>query len=155
MTIDVDATGQGDVPVTLDGEAVVLGAGAAYIGLATVDIGSIPTITTEESTTKTLIYKNIAGNTSGNATIFVPTGTFNITNIILSANATVGVNIKSGPTYLTGNASIRMTLFPGGGFVESGDLLNPVYNGLADAGALVIETDGTVNIAGKVVYYEE
>lgn len=38
-TLTVDATGQGDVPVTLDGEAVVLGAGAAYAGLATVDVG--------------------------------------------------------------------------------------------------------------------
>ena len=43
--IAVDATGQGDVPVTLDGEAVVLGAGAASIGtLGTntgVDIGDV------------------------------------------------------------------------------------------------------------------
>jgi len=43
--VDVDATGQGDVPVTLDGEAVVLGAGTAAIGkLAAnsgVDIGDV------------------------------------------------------------------------------------------------------------------
>lgn len=31
-TVTVDATGQGDVPVTLDGEAVVLGAGTAEVG---------------------------------------------------------------------------------------------------------------------------
>lgn len=41
----VDATGQGDVPVTLDGEAVVLGAGTAGIGKLTansgVDIGDV------------------------------------------------------------------------------------------------------------------
>jgi hypothetical protein len=37
--VAVDATGQGDVPVTLDSEAVVLGAGAAYVGLATIDVG--------------------------------------------------------------------------------------------------------------------
>lgn len=32
VTLTVDATGQGDVPITLDGEAVVLGAGSAAIG---------------------------------------------------------------------------------------------------------------------------
>ena len=44
-TLVVDATGQGDVPITLDGEAVVLGAGSAAIGkLAAnsgVDIGDV------------------------------------------------------------------------------------------------------------------
>jgi len=35
-TVTVDATGQGDVPITLDGEEVVLAAGTAYIGLASV-----------------------------------------------------------------------------------------------------------------------
>lgn len=43
--LPVDATGQGDVPITLDGEAVVLGAGSAAIGkLAAnsgVDIGDV------------------------------------------------------------------------------------------------------------------
>jgi len=43
--VDVDATGQGDVPVTLDGETVVLGAGTNAIGkLAAnsgVDIGDV------------------------------------------------------------------------------------------------------------------
>lgn len=48
-TVAVDATGQGDVPVTLDGEAVVLGTGSAQIGkLAAndgVDIGDVDVLT--------------------------------------------------------------------------------------------------------------
>ena len=44
-TVTVDATGQGDLPITLDGEAVVLGAGTAAFGkLAAnsgVDIGDV------------------------------------------------------------------------------------------------------------------
>lgn len=39
-TLTVDATGQGDVPITLDNEKLVLTTGTDYIGLATVDIGS-------------------------------------------------------------------------------------------------------------------
>lgn len=35
-TVTVDATGQGDVPITLDGEEVVLAAGTSFIGLASV-----------------------------------------------------------------------------------------------------------------------
>lgn len=136
--------------------SVVLDAGTEWVGLATVTVGNelSALATVVEATDKTLIYAPIAGNASGPATIFVPTNTFNVTNIILSANATVGVNIKAGATYLTGNASISMTLFPGGGFVESGDLLNPLYNGMADGASFVVETDDTVDIAGKVVYFE-
>lgn len=50
----VDATGQGDVPITLDGEAVVLGAGSAAIGkLAAnsgVDIGDVDILSLPAST---------------------------------------------------------------------------------------------------------
>lgn len=39
-TVAADVTGQGDVPVTLDGEAVVLGAGTAGIGKLTANSGT-------------------------------------------------------------------------------------------------------------------
>ena len=53
-TVTVDATGSGDVPVTLDSEAVVLGAGSAAIGklaansgvdIGDVDVTSLPNVT--------------------------------------------------------------------------------------------------------------
>lgn len=196
-TFTVDATGQGDVPVTLDSEAVVLGTGTDYIGLATVDIGSAPDLDINDiskgtqtndikvtldseavvlgagssyvglvsaasihgkvdfATAHTINTKAIAANTSGLTTIFVPTSTFKVTHFLLSANATVGVRIKSGATYLTGNASLNMTLFPGGGIVENGQIANPVYTGATAADSFVIDLDDSVEVAGKVVYYEE
>ena len=158
--------------VNIGGTLPALVASSAYIGLASVNIGgTLPalvagtaqigsvtvsnTVTVEETTSKTLLHLTIANNTSGAATIFVPTGTFKITNLMLSANATVGISIKSGVTYLAGNASIRVTVFPGGGWVENGDLLNPLFSGLADAGSFVLEKTTTTPIAGHVVYYED
>jgi len=147
--------------------SVVLDTGTKWVGLATVNLGAaIPAGTSyiglvsvsgkvENTSTKTLVHKSFGVNASGFATIFVPSNTFNITHLTLSANATVGVRILSGPTYLTGNASLNMTFFPGGGVVENGQLLNPVYKGATSGDAFVLDLDGSVEIAGKVVYYDE
>jgi len=164
--------------------SVVLDTGANWIGLATTTLGSAPTLyavvntsaagqssvvldsganwvglvsvsgTVEPTNSKTLVYRSFGISASGNNTIFVPSNTFNIVHLALSANATVGVNILSGVTYLTGNASLNMTFFPGGGIVENGQILNPVYKGATSADAFVIATDTATEIAGKVVYYD-
>lgn len=133
----------GDVDVTS------ISAGANYIGLVSVS-GSV-----ENTSTKTLNYKAFAVNTSGLSTIFVPSNTFNVTHFTLSANATVGVRINSGVTYLTGNASLNMTFFPGGGISENGQLLNPVYKGATSGDSFVLDLDDSVEVSGKVVYYDE
>lgn len=136
----------GDVDVTS------ISAGSNFIGL--ISAASVHG-TVEEKTSKTLSQVAIAVNTSGYSTIFVPTNTFKVTHLALSANATVGVRIMSGATYLTGNASLNMTLFPGGGIVENGQLLNPVHIGATAADGFVLDLDDSIEVAGKVVYYEE
>ena len=124
--------------------------GSAWIGLATVT-GGIK----NAGTTKTLEIKNIGISASGNATIFVPTTEFHVTHLLLSSDATVRVAILSGTTYLAGNASVGISLAPLGGFVENGSVDSPIYEGLANAAAFVINSSAAANIGGKVVYYEE
>lgn len=70
----VDATGQGDVPITLGGEAVVLGAGTAGIGKLTandgVDIGDVD-VTSISAGANLIGDVGISGaRTSGGTTIF-------------------------------------------------------------------------------------
>ena len=70
----VDATGQGDVPITLGGEAVVLGAGTAGIGKLTanngVDIGDVD-VTSISAGTNLIGDVGLSGaRTSGGTTIF-------------------------------------------------------------------------------------
>lgn len=120
------------------------------------------TVSAVGGTTKTLIHKNIEMSTASVATIAVPTGgnaIFNITNLVLSSSATVRVSIKSGPTYLTGNATIGITLNPGGGWVETGAPFSPTYIGLASGAAIVVEkfdvTATSALVGGKVIYYQE
>lgn len=72
----VDATGQGDVPVTLDGEAVVLGAGSAAIGklgansgvdIGDVDVTSVPAplSTTGGGTEAAALRVTVASDSTG------------------------------------------------------------------------------------------
>lgn len=72
----VDATGQGDVPVTLAGEAVVLGAGSAAIGklaansgvdIGDVDVTSVPAplSTTGGGTEATALRVTVASDSTG------------------------------------------------------------------------------------------
>lgn len=144
------------------GNSVTLASGVGNIGFATVT----PTTTARSivgnltvsisGTSKTLIPMPFALAGTSVATVAVPSNTFKITQFLASANATVGVSIKSGATYLVGNASIRVSLNPNGGWVENGSTDSPVYIGLAGAAAIVVEKDNaTTAVAGKVIYFDE
>lgn len=143
-----------------------------FIGLVTV--GGMSTVTLTDSKTyiglvtatsldggsrKTFIHKNIELSSSSIATIYVSTETFKITNVLINSDATVRVSIKSGATYLTGNASIGITLNPGGGWVESGSPRSPLYYGLAVDQAIVVEkfdmTATSARVGGKVIFIDE
>lgn len=161
--------------VTLDdGSLVGLVAGVNNIGFATITIGSMATVTLgtrlDESTDsisiggtdQTIIHKNIELSTSSVATIAVgATGNaiFKITNLLINSDATVRLSIKSGPTYLTGNASIGITLNPGGGWVETGGTDSPTYIGLTSGAAIVVEkfdmTATSAKVGGKIMYFQE
>lgn len=157
-----------------------LGTGVSYVGLATVDIGTgnsvaikgnvtlsdpktfiglVTAVTRNAGTTKTLIPKTLAFAQASIVTIAVPSNTFNITSLVLNSNATVRLNIKSGATYLTGNATLGMNLVPGGGWVQEGSPDSPVYKGLAGAEAIVLEkadSSGVVSqIGGHLMYFDE
>lgn len=160
--------------VNIGGTLPALTTGSAYIGLvtavpgvsmATVTLGTRLDSTTDSieslngGTTKTLSLLPIALSTTSVATIAVPIGgnaIFYVTNLLLSSNATVRVSIKSGATYLTGNATIGINLNPGGGWVENGSPDSPVYIGLASGAAVVVEkNDVTTLLGGKIVYYQQ
>lgn len=75
-TVTADVTGQGDVPVTLDGEAVVLGAGSAAIGklgansgvdIGDVDVTSVPAplSTTGGGTEAAALRVTVASDSTG------------------------------------------------------------------------------------------
>lgn len=139
--------------VSVLGGGIGLNAGVNFIGFATVwglNVG----------TNKTLINLPIGFSTASVVTVAVPTNvnTIKITNMLLNSDATVRFTIKSGVTYLTGNASIGITLNPGGGFIMTGAPDSPSWIGLP-SGALVIEkldlTATAAKIAGNVVYFQE
>lgn len=155
---------------------VNLGAGINGVGFATVNVGGLVNIgnamvtvtlgtglnatsdsvlTENDGTAKTLIIKPIAISASGNTTVFVPTGTFKVTHLLLNSDATVRTTILSGASYLVGNASVGVTLSPNGGWVENGSPDSPIYIGLAADAGLVVNTSATANVGGKVVYYQE
>lgn len=143
-----------------------------FIGLVTV--GGMSTVTLTDSKTyiglvtatsldggsrKTFIHKNIELSSSSIATIYVSTETFKITNVLINSDATVRVSIKSGATYLTGNASIGVTLNPGGGWVENGSPRSPLYYGLEVDQAIVVEkfdmTGTSARVGGKLIFIDE
>ena len=111
-------------------------------------------------TSKSLINLPVGLGQGSIATIAVPTNAnkIKVTNFLLSSNVTTEVAIKSGVTYLTGNASLGVTLFPGGGFELPGSPDSPSWIGLP-SGALVVEkrdAGGTVSkIAGHAIYFDE
>lgn len=116
--------------------------------------------TRNAGTTKTLVNLPIAMSTGSVATIAVPTTNqrIKVANLVLNSDATVRVAFKSGVTYLTGNASIGITLNPGGGWIQTGAPDSPSWIGLP-SGAFVIEKldlTGTVaKIGGNVIYFDE
>lgn len=133
--------------------SIVLDVGTKFIGLVTA-------VTRNAGTIKTLIPLSIGLGNNSLLTVAVPTNAnkINITNLLLNSNATTGLAIKSGVTYLIGNASLAVTLLPGGGFVLPGNVDAPSWIGLP-SGALVVEkrdSGGTVaNVAGQVIYFDE
>lgn len=131
----------------------VNGAGTQFIGLVTA-------WTRNAGSAKTLTPYAINLSTGSIATIAVPTNNaaIYITNMILSSDATVRVSIKSGVTYMTGNASLGISLNPGGGFTLTGSPDSPSWIGLP-SGALVIEkfdmTGTKANIGGFISTFTE
>lgn len=177
-TLTVDATSSGDVPITLDSEKLVLTTGTDYIGLATVDIGSSPVLDSVvtiaprtdyiglmsvsggvdvslDGSTKTVASLAVAAAATGSATLVVPSGSFHVTHVILSAASACRVNIKSGATYLIGNASIGVNLDASGGWVENGSTADPLYDGLASNAALVLEVSNGAPVGGRIRYFDE
>lgn len=158
--------------VNIGGTLPVLTAGTNYIGLASVNVGgSLPAGTNylglasvniggkATAVGKTLNISPIAiaaTNLSG-ATSFVAASTkkFYITNLILANASAVGINIISGATYLTGNASLRIQLAANSGFVEAGSVESPTYFGLAAQKDFSIVTDTAAPVVGKVIWFEE
>lgn len=132
---------------------VALAAGTQFIGLVTA-------WTRNAGTTKTLVPLPVGLGNNSLATVAVPTNSnkINLTQLILNSNVTTEIAIKSGVTYLTGNASLGVTLFPGGGFVMNGAPDSPVWISLP-SGAMVIEKrdpGGTVSkVGGNVIYFDE
>lgn len=140
------------------GANVTLNQSAAFIGLATVVIGNASVATKNAGTTKTLKILPVLLSTNSNTSIAI-TNTSYITHILLNSNATVRLNVKSGATYLTGNASLGINIFPGGGWVENGSPDSPLYIGQAAAAAINFEkfdAGGTISqVAGHVTYFDE
>ena len=137
----------------------------AQIGLGIATLGTQRmALSTDSSvlnggTNKTLIPLPVGLGQNSIATIAVPTNSqkINLTQLILNSNVTTEIAIKSGVTYLTGNASLGVTLFPGGGFVMNGSPDSPVWISLP-SGAMVVEkrdAGGTVSkIGGNVIYFD-
>lgn len=153
--------------VSVLGGGIGLNAGINGIGFVTVAnaagtqfIGLVTAISRNAGTTKTLIPFPVGLGQNSIATIAVPTNSnkINLTQLILNSNVTTEIAIKSGVTYLTGNASLGITLFPGGGFVMNGAPDSPAWIGLP-SGAMVVEKRdgvGTVSkIGGSVIYFDE
>ena len=153
--------------VSILGGSIVVGAGINNIGFVTVKnaagtqfMGLVTAVTRNAGTLKTLIPLPIGLGQNSIATVAIPTNAnkINLTQLILSSNVTTEVAIKSGVTYLTGNASLGVTLFPGGGFVMNGAPDSPAWIGLP-SGAMVVEkrdAGGTVSkIGGNVIYFDE
>jgi len=166
--------------VNIGGTLPALSAGVAAIGFATVFqassartitgnltlsdaktfIGLVTAVTRNAGTTKTLIGIPVALSTASQATIAVPATNLSIyiTSVLFNSDATVRLSIKSGVTYLTGNASIGITLNPGGGWVESGAPDAPIYISTPSASINIEKFDMTAtkaNVGGKLVYFTE
>jgi len=149
--------------VSILGGGIGINAGVNNIGFATVTLspaGNPSVFAVNVGTNKTLINLPIAFSAASVVTVAVPTNanTMKITNMLLNSDATVRFTMKSGVTYLTGNASIGITLNPGGGFIMTGSPDSPSWIGLP-SGALVIEkldlTGTSAKMAGNVVYWQE
>jgi len=146
--------------VTLDDGSLTGIAGNVTLSDSKGFIGLVTAITRNAGTNKSLVGIPLFLSTSSQATLAVPATNLSIfvTSLLINSDATVRVSIKSGVTYLTGNASIGVTLNPGGGWVEIGSPDAPVYISTPSASINVEKFDMTstkANIGGKLVYFSE
>jgi LEA14-like dessication related protein len=140
--VSVDATGQGDVPITLDGETV------------TVDLGANNDVTT--SSGKTIKRAIISASSSGDNTIVaaVADKKIKVLSVLLVAAEATTVRFESGASgdALTGVMSLEAKA----GFVipapadASGHWFETGVNTL-----LNLELGGAVQVSGCITYYEE
>lgn len=146
--------------VTLDAGSRVGLLGNVTLSDSKTFIGLTTSVTRNAGTNKTLLNLPIAFSAASITTIAIPASSNSIyvTNLLLNSSATVRVTLKSGVTYMLGNASIGVTLNPGGGFPLTGSPDSPSWIGLP-SGALVIEkfdmTGTAAQIGGNVVYFQE
>jgi hypothetical protein len=144
--------------LTVDGSVGV--AGNVTLSDSKTFIGLVTAWNRNAGTTKTLTQLPVGLGNNSLSTIAIPTNAqrINATQMIFNSNVTTEIAIKSGVTYLTGNATLGVTLFPGGGFVMNGSPDSPVWISLP-SGAMVVEKrdiGGTVSkIAGHVIYFDE
>lgn len=146
--------------VTLSDAKTYIGLTTTTLGVGTTFVGLVTAVTRNAGTLKTLVSLPVGLGNNSLATVAVPTNAnkINTTQLVLNSNITTEIAIKSGVTYLTGNASLGITIFPGGGFVMSGAPDSPAWIGLP-SGAMVVEKrdpGGTVSkIGGGVIYFDE
>jgi hypothetical protein len=135
-----------------------------FIGLVSVQgtvgiLGNTTVLTRNAGTNKTLKILPVAISLASITNLVTASNTFYITSVLLNSNATVRLNLKSGATYLTGNASLGVNIFPGGGWVESGSPDAPLYFGLATGQTITVEkadAGGLIaQVGGKIVYFDE
>jgi hypothetical protein len=146
--------------VTLTDPKTYIGLATATLGAGTQFMGLVTAWTRNAGTVKTLVTLPVGLGNNSLATVAVPTNNqkINVTQMILGSNLTTEIAIKSGVTYLTGNASLGMPIFPGGGFVMSGAPDSPTWISLPSGGLVLEKRDvgGTVSkISGHVVYFDE
>lgn len=142
--------------VTLSDSKTYIGLNTVTVGVGDKFIGLVTAQTRNAGSAKTLVPVPFAFGSSV-ATIAVPTNAnvMYITNMILSANATTQVRMKSGVTYMTGNASIGISLNPNGGYVLTGSPDSPSWIG-CPSGAVVLEkNDATTLVGGHLIYFQE
>lgn len=151
-------TGAGNV--TLSDAKTYIGLTTSTLGVGDRFIGLVTANSINVGTNKALVILPVGLGNNSLTTVAVPTNAqrIKVTNLLLSSNITTEIAIKSGVTYLTGNASLGVTLFPGGGFELPGSPDSPSWIGLP-SGAMVIEKrdgGGTVSkIGGDVIYFDE
>jgi len=101
--LPVDATGQGDVPITLDGEAVVLGAGTAGIGKLTansgVDIGDVDVTSLPVAGTDTNWFQATITSADATSATTVKAKTadkkIHVVSLVISADTEMSVQLQS------------------------------------------------------------
>ena len=146
--------------VTLSDAKTYIGLTTTTLGIGTTFIGLVTATSLNAGTTKALTQIPVAMSTSSQATIAVPATNLSVyvTSLLLSSDATVRVSVKSGVTYLTGNATIGITLNPGGGWVQRGSVDSPIYISTASASINIEKFDMTAtkaNLGGSIIYYTQ